>query len=319
MKFLTLAVFSLPLLIRAQRPSKTSTCDFYSNTLLGSNTAKSQALLITLLVNTFVVGNYTTPNTGIPCAGFASPAVFEGHDIALLPYFTGAYNSTNEGGNIGAAGVLFLDDGGATPLQKNMSSNGDVGTRQYDLLTHIYGYFGNLLNCSQQGTSDFPSYGGRTSMYKIHQFMDFDTYQMTFFISTVKSSALSLGFAEADATVLYNTLDTLFNRRCSPPLAVSGINAPPELQSICIAANCPLDPNSNCSAYPDNGIALIPVNVTKEATGTASSSGVLASPTGTAKPNGTVSTGGAEFGMEIYSLPLLVAAIGSLAFAFSVL
>jgi len=129
MKFLTFALLCLPLLAGAQRPSNTSICDFYSSTLLGSNAAKSQALLITLLVNTFVVGKYTTPNVGLPCTGFAAPAVFEGHDVALLPYFTGTYNSTNEGGESGVGGVLFLDDGCATPLQKNTSSNGDVGTR----------------------------------------------------------------------------------------------------------------------------------------------------------------------------------------------
>jgi hypothetical protein len=130
MKFLTLPFFSLPLLARAQRPANTSICDFYASNLLGSNTAASQYLLIRIMVNSFVIGNYTTPNIGIPCAGFAAPGVFEGHDVVLLPYFTGAFNSTNEGGDSGVAGVLFLDDGGAAALGKNMSSNGDVGTLQ---------------------------------------------------------------------------------------------------------------------------------------------------------------------------------------------
>jgi len=148
--------------------------------------------------------------------------------------------------------------------------------------------------------------------------MDLDTYQMTFFINTVKSSALSLDFAESDATILYNTLDTPFNRRCSPPLTVQGINALPELQSICIAANCPLDPNANCSFYPDNGVALIPVNVTKEVSGTASSSGGV-SPSGTVTPSGTIAAGGAGVGTEMVGLPLAAVAIVSMAFALSVL
>lgn len=139
---------------------------------------------------------------------------------------------------------------------------------------------------------------------------------MTFFISTVKSSALSLGIKEEDAAILYNTLDTLFNKRCSPPTAVAGINAPAELQSVCIAANCPLDPKANCSAYPDNGVAKIPVNVTEEANGTSTSS---ATPTPTAKTNGTVSAGGALGGQDMFNLPLLVVLVGSFAFALSVL
>lgn len=84
---------------------------------------------MTLLVNTFVIGNYTTPNTGVSVHGFAAPGMYNGTTVALLPYFTGAYNSTNEGGTVGAS-KLFLDDGRAVPLQKNMSSNGDTSTAQ---------------------------------------------------------------------------------------------------------------------------------------------------------------------------------------------
>jgi hypothetical protein len=152
-----------------------------------------------------------------------------------------------------------------------------------------------------------------------YRFMDFGTYQMTFFISLVKASAISLGFRIEDATILYNRLDTLFNKRCSPPTAVAGIVAPAELQSICIAENCPLDPKANCSAYPDNGIAKIPVNVTKDATWTSSSSSSIASPTGSSKSNGTVSAGAAVVGIEMFNLPLLVVAVGSLFVALSML
>jgi hypothetical protein len=130
MNFLTLTLLTILPFTTAQRPSNTTICDYYASTLLGSNTAASQILLITLLVNTFVIGNYTTPNVGLPCAGIAAPALYNGTTVELLPYFTGVYNSTNEGGDSGVSGVLFLDDGGAAPLGKNMSSEGDVGTRQ---------------------------------------------------------------------------------------------------------------------------------------------------------------------------------------------
>ena len=122
-----------------------------------------------------------------------------------------------------------------------------------------------------------------------------------------------------DANIIYNILDTLFNKRCSPPTAAVGIGAPAELQSICIAENCPLDPNANCSAYPDNGIAKIPVNVTKVANGTSSSSSAVASPTGTATLNETVVAGLAAVGIEMLSLPVMVVAVGSICVALSML
>jgi hypothetical protein len=111
------------------RPSNVSICDFYTPAILGENTASNQLLLITLWVNTFVLGNYTTPNVGIPVHGFATPDIYNGTEVALLPYFTGAYNSTNLGGDSGTT-KLFLDDGGATPVSMNMSSNGNTTSAQ---------------------------------------------------------------------------------------------------------------------------------------------------------------------------------------------
>lgn len=113
----------------AQRLANISICDFYTQSILGENTALNQLLLVTLWVNTFVLGNYTTPNVGIPVHGFASPDAYNGTEVALLPYFTGAYNSTNLGGDSGST-KLFLDDGGATPVLMNMSSNGNTTSAQ---------------------------------------------------------------------------------------------------------------------------------------------------------------------------------------------
>lgn len=41
----------------AQRPSNTSICDYYTTALLKENTADNQATLLTLVVNTVVIGN----------------------------------------------------------------------------------------------------------------------------------------------------------------------------------------------------------------------------------------------------------------------
>ena len=41
----------------AQRPENTSICDFYTTALLEENTGENQYTLLTLLVNTVVIGN----------------------------------------------------------------------------------------------------------------------------------------------------------------------------------------------------------------------------------------------------------------------
>lgn len=43
--------------VNAQRPSDVPICDYYVKALLKDNTAKNQATLLTLLVNTVVIGN----------------------------------------------------------------------------------------------------------------------------------------------------------------------------------------------------------------------------------------------------------------------
>ena len=42
-----------------------SLCDKYTTALLVNNTVENQATLLTLLVNTVVIGNYTQSNTGV--------------------------------------------------------------------------------------------------------------------------------------------------------------------------------------------------------------------------------------------------------------
>ncbi len=45
--------------VSAQRPSNTSICDYYTTALLKNNTAANQLGLLTVLVNTVVIGNCT--------------------------------------------------------------------------------------------------------------------------------------------------------------------------------------------------------------------------------------------------------------------
>lgn len=43
--------------VAAQRPADTPICDYYTTALLKNNTAENQYTLLTLLVNTVVIGN----------------------------------------------------------------------------------------------------------------------------------------------------------------------------------------------------------------------------------------------------------------------
>lgn len=54
----------------AQDPS---ICDKYTTALLKENNAKNQETLLTLVVNTAVIGNYTKPNVGIKVPGLLAP------------------------------------------------------------------------------------------------------------------------------------------------------------------------------------------------------------------------------------------------------
>lgn len=106
----------------AQRPEGTSICDYYTTALLKENNATNQYTLLTLLVNTAVIGNYTKPNVGIKVDGILAAGEFNGTKVNLLPYFNGGLASTDRDDK--AVAVNFLDDGGAVPLTLNKPANG---------------------------------------------------------------------------------------------------------------------------------------------------------------------------------------------------
>jgi hypothetical protein len=105
----------------AQRPSSTSICDYYTGAVLKSNTPANQYTLLTVIVNTVVVGNYSACAVGNGLPGILAPATYMGESVNLLPYFNGCLESTNV--NNMPASVNFLDSGGAAPLMKNMPAN----------------------------------------------------------------------------------------------------------------------------------------------------------------------------------------------------
>ena len=111
------------------RPMNVSICDYYTTALLKNNTGENQYKLLTLVVNTAVIGNYTQPNVGIAVPGILAKGTYNGVDVNLIGFFNGMIASTNDGGSMGVS-QNFLDDGGAAPLKMNKPSNGNMTSNQ---------------------------------------------------------------------------------------------------------------------------------------------------------------------------------------------
>ncbi|KAI0543513.1 hypothetical protein F4679DRAFT_568386 [Xylaria curta] len=274
---------------QAQRPENTSICDYYTTALLKDNTADNQATLLTLVVNTVVIGNYTQPNVGIKVAGILAPGTYNGTDVNLLPYFTGDLASSNRGGDQGVS-VNFLDDGGAEPLKNNKPANTESSS-QYFLLTHLYQFFGSLLGCSKQGMPGFDAYSGHASMYEVHKFMALDPYEVGYFITQVGLAASSFGVADSDVQAVGEALISLFDYRCAPPTAVIPSQGA-QLQAICIADTCPLSANATCDSYqpvvePSSVSSSASTSATPTASYSTGPSGTTPAPTGSGNATST--------------------------------
>ncbi|KAK1449522.1 hypothetical protein CMEL01_08837 [Colletotrichum melonis] len=289
----------------AQRPADTPICDYYTTALLKNNTGANQYTLLTLLVNTVVIGNYTMPNVGIKVDGILAPGIYNGAEVNLLPYFNGDLASSNRGGSSGVS-VNFLDGGGAAPLMKNMPANDDT-SKQYFLLTHLYQFFGALLGCSQYGMAGFPKYSGFASMYEVHKFMDLDQNELGYFITQVAMAAASFGVAQDDLKAVGMALNQLFGMRCSPP-ATAIPEQGPQLQAICIQDSCPISTNSTCASYqpamaPKNATATGGMNATMTSTMTG------ATMTSTMAPSTVPTAGAAVQGISLALIAGLLACL----------
>lgn len=97
----------------------------------------------------------------------------------------------------------------------------------------------------------FPSYMGDPSMASVHRFMALDPAEVGYFISQVGAAATCLGVASSDVSIVAGALYQYFGYRCSPYTDI-GIGGP-QLESICEACSCPLDPKANCGLYPKGG------------------------------------------------------------------
>lgn len=331
MKVSTIALFAASAM--AQRPANISMCDYYTTALLTNNTAKNQYTVLTALVNTAVLGN-AVPKPDIPGAKFTKPAglygilasnaTYKGDGANLLPYFDGGLASSNRGGSSGVA-VNFLDGGGAAPLEMLMAAN-NTNSAQYTLLTHLYQYFGMLLNCSTQGhSSDFPSYQGEASMYSVHKYMALNSSQVGYFIEQVGLAAESFGVTTADVTAVGMALTNLFDVRCGPATTVVPGQGP-QLQSICTTSDCTQAMNASCAAYSavqvpgvaNSTLAMGEGNSSSTATATgsgAASTGMGGSTTssGTTSPSSSTTP---SSGASTLTFGGFLASLGTAAFAF---
>jgi len=267
-------------------------------------TAANEYTLLTLLVNTVVIGNYTMPNVGVSVPGILAPATVNGTKVNLLPYFSGGLASSNRGGSSGVS-INFLDGGGAAPLMKNMPAD-SMTSNQYFLLTHLYQFFGALLGCTKQGMPGFDAYMGQASMYEVHKFMDLSYAEVTYFIEQVGMAAASFGVATADITAVATALETVFNVKCGPPTTLIKSEGP-ELESICIdPATCPLAVNATCDKYA-TPMKPKPANSTTMPT-TVAPTGVM--PTGSSMPSSVPTAAAAVNGWSLAAV-----AVGLAAFA----
>jgi len=273
--------------VQAQRPKDEPICDYYVKALLKNNTAENQATLLTLLVNTVVIGNYTMPNVGVTVPGILAPGEIDGTKVNLAPYFNGGLASSNRGGKSGVS-INFLDGGGAEPLKNNKPANNNT-SKQYFLLTHLYDYFGSLLGCSMQGMAGFEAYNGHASMYEVHKFMGLGKPEMDYFIAQVGLAAASFGVAKDDVTAVADSLNKAFNRACSPPATI--IKSQGEhLQAICIdQSTCPKAEKAECGKYEA---------VVKPQAGNATMGGAMSSG-GTGMPSATNGMSSGANGMPV--------------------
>ena len=75
-------------------------------------------MLLKVLVNTLVIGNYTATPANMVVPGILANATVNGQQVSLLKYFDGSSNTSNIG-EVPTA-VNYLDAGGAAPLTKNV-------------------------------------------------------------------------------------------------------------------------------------------------------------------------------------------------------
>ncbi|KAJ3268707.1 DNA polymerase epsilon catalytic subunit, partial [Terramyces sp. JEL0728] len=223
--FISAKVTLLLLITPFTAAQQQSLCDKYTTALFKDNTEDNQLKLLTTLVNRVVGGNFTATPNNQPVTGILVKGTINGEPVDMLPKFIGTSGPTTNINGVATAGINFLDGGGADALKKGLPAS-DPNTRQFKLLTHLYGVFGSLTGCSKMGGSVFPNYAGNPSMTDTHRFMNINKPTLDFFIDQVGQAAISLGVTKDDATAVGGALNALFNTQCAKPTQLTPQSQP---------------------------------------------------------------------------------------------
>ncbi|MCJ1232749.1 hypothetical protein MMC14_000703 [Varicellaria rhodocarpa] len=156
--------------------------------------------------------------------------------------------------------------------------------------------------------------------------MDLNAAQVGYFITQIGLSAASFGVSTEDVDGAGLALAKLFGYRCSPPTTVVPAQGP-QLQSVCLADDCPVDLNATCDSYElaleptvanatlamgeggngTNGTGAANSTMITSATLTATESGLTGgSPTGTSSSSGSKTSGTKSAGVAIKAAGSLV-------------
>lgn len=188
------------------RDANTPICDFYTVALFKENSEANQNKLLTALVNTVVIGNFSATANGKVVSGILGPTNFGGESFDLTPFFTGKQGKTANINGVALENINFLDGGGKDALILGKPSN-DPNSRQEKLLTHLYQLFASLTGCTKQGGSILPNYSGNPSMTDTHKFMGLNKARLSFFNDQVGQAALGFGVSDADAKIVGDLLE----------------------------------------------------------------------------------------------------------------
>lgn len=189
--------------VAAQNATAPSFCDKYTTALFMNNTAENQLKLLTAVVNTAVIGNcesidpqsYKSMILTIhrqrvqdrqSCRRYPCEGRIHGRG-SRSPSILQWWSQVEQQRWIKRRGRQLsrrwwscsLDDGHGIKRHQLSStvhippqqSSSTITNSSRLLLTHLYEYFGSLLQCSQQGGKEYPAYAGFGSQYDVHKYV----------------------------------------------------------------------------------------------------------------------------------------------------
>ncbi|KAG0650571.1 hypothetical protein D0Z07_3039 [Hyphodiscus hymeniophilus] len=236
----------------AQRPNNVSLCDYYAESLYGTNNNVTQLRLMQSIVTLAFAGPFDLQNVDTALTGIWNPGSYKGLNVNLQPWFNGSIPSTNL--NNAPIAINWLDAGlqplsdfltGVTPtVQLNN------GTNEYKLFQHWFSAFGHIFGCTEpSATPQTSGASQQLSLAYVHKYMNLNYTDLAHFIDQLTLATVHYGLSEEDATTLSNNLNSQYNVACAPPITLNAAQGP-ELLSLCQATNCPLaEPSPDCALY----------------------------------------------------------------------